>query len=81
MRDLLERLERFSTDALGGRFWRDELWELRLQIDQLLVQPVVFAVADYRGGFFVVEPIVLADFSSQLLDLLRGFVLVHHYSG
>src|SRR5437867_9702929 len=74
--DLRERFERFSTNALGGRIWRDEIWELRLQIDQLLVEPVVFAVADYRRGFLVVEPVVFADFFPQLLDTLRGLRLV-----
>ena len=79
VRDLLERLERFPADPLGGRIWRDEIRELRLQIDQLFVEAIIVPVADYRGGFFVIEPIVFADFISQLLDSLRGFLLVHDY--
>ena len=79
VRDLPECLERFSTDTLGGRIWRDEIRELRLQIDQLFVEAIIVPVADYRGGFFVIEPIVFADFISQLLDSLRGFLLVHDY--
>ncbi len=77
MRDLLECLQRFSADALGGRILRDKIWKLPLQIDQLLVKPIVVSVANDRGGFLVVETVVLADFTSQLRDTFRGLLLLH----
>ena len=79
MRHLLKRFKRFSADTLSGRIRRDQIGKLRLQIDEFLVEAVVFAVADDWRSFFVVEPVVLADFVSQLLDSLcrLRFVLGH----
>ena len=34
MRGRLKSFGRPSADALGGGFWRDEIWELRLQYAQ-----------------------------------------------
>src|SRR4029077_4440896 len=79
MRNLLERFKRFSADSLSGRIRRNQIGKLRLEIDEFFVEAVVFAVANDRRSLFVVEPVVLANFLSQLLHLLcrQCFVLGH----
>src|SRR5207247_5862078 len=79
MRDLLESFERFCVHTLGGCIRGNEIGELRVEIDKLLVQSVVFSIADYRRGFLVIKPVVLPDFLPQLLDALGGFLLFHEY--
>ena len=64
MLDLRKRLKRLSTYALGGRIGREEIRKLRFEIDKLLVEPVVLAVADDGRGVLVIQPVVLADFLS-----------------
>jgi len=80
MRDLLERLQRFSANTLSGGVRPDKIRELRLEIDEFLVKPVVFAIADYRRSFVVVETVVPADLMSKLLDTLCGLLLVDCHS-
>ena len=75
--DLRKRLERFSADALSWRIGREEIRKLRFEINKLLVEPVVLAVADDRCGVLVIQPVVLADFLSQLRDVFLGFGSVH----
>ena len=65
MLDLRKRLERFSTDTLSWRIGRGEIRKLRFEINKLLVEPVVLAVADDRRGVLVIQPVVLADLLSQ----------------
>ena len=67
MRHLFERFERLSTDTLSGRLGRDEIGKLRLEIDEFFIEAVVFAVANDWRSFFIIEPVMLADFVSQLL--------------
>ena len=68
MRDLGKGLDRLAAHALCRRIARDELRKLRLKINKFPIEPVVFAVADYRRGFLVIEPVVLFDFAAQLGD-------------
>src|SRR4029077_5837325 len=75
--DLRKRLERFSADALSWRIGREETRKLRFEINKLLVEPVVLAVADDKSGVLVIQPVVLADFLSQLRDVFLGFGSVH----
>ena len=75
--DLRKRLERFSADALSWRIGREEIRKLRFEINKLLVEPVVLAIADDRRGVLVIQPVVLADFFSQLRDVFLGFGSVH----
>jgi hypothetical protein len=77
MRDLLERLQWFSAHALTGGVRRYKIRELSLQIEQLPVKPIVFAIADYWGSFIVIETVVLPDLISQLLETLCSWLLVH----
>ena len=62
MRDLFKCFQRFSADALRGRIWRDKIGKLRFEIDEFLVKPVVFAIANDRRSFLVVKPVVFPDF-------------------
>jgi hypothetical protein len=77
--DLRKRFQRFSANALSWRIRREEIRKLRFEINKLLVEPVVVAVADDRRGVLVIEPVMLADFLSQLRDVLLGFGSVHRY--
>src|SRR4029077_12263846 len=77
MLDLRKRLERFSADALRWRIGRDEIRKLRFEINKLLVEPVILAVADDGRGVLVIQSVVLADFLSQLRDVFLGFGSVH----
>jgi hypothetical protein len=52
--DLRKRLERFSADALSWRIGREEIRKLRFEINKLLVEPVVLAVADDGRGVLVI---------------------------
>ena len=76
MLNLRESLERFAADALGWRIGRDEVGKFRFKIDQLLVKPVIFAVADGWRGFLVITPVVFADHPPQLGDSLCRLSLV-----
>ena len=80
MGDLFKCFQRFSADALCGRIRRDKIGKLRFEIDEFLVEPVVFAISNYGRSFFVVEVIVFPDFVPELLDPLCGFFLVHGHS-
>src|SRR4029450_7015874 len=57
MRDLSKCLERRAADALCRRVGRDQVRKFRFKIDKFFVKPVVVAIADYRGGLLVIEPV------------------------
>src|SRR5262245_11899659 len=79
MLDLRKRFERFFAHALRRRIGRDQFRESRLEIDQLPVQPVIFAVANDWCSFVIIELIVLTNFRSQLCDLFLGFLSLHRW--
>ena len=80
MLDLSESFQWLAAHTLSRRIGGNEIGELRLQIDQLLVQAVVFAVADYRRGFLVIEAVVLANLVPQLCGTLRGLLFVRGHA-
>ena len=65
-----ESLARLAADALGGRIGRDQFWDARFQILQLLHQLVEFDVADLGIVENVIEILVVANFLAQRFDLL-----------
>ena len=73
MLDLCKRFQRFSADVLSWRIGREEIRKLHFEFNKLLVEPVILAVADDRRGVLVIQPVVLADFLSQLRDFFLGF--------
>ena len=76
VRDGLKSRKRRPTDATARRVLGNQVRMGALQLDQLGHQPVVFGVADYRGGFDVVGVIVTIEFFFQLAHArgdLRGF--------
>src|SRR2546423_15492181 len=79
MLDLRESLQRLSTDTLCRRIWSNELGELRFEIDEFFVKPVVFAIANDWCSFLVIKPVVLADFLAQLRNPFHRLFLFHRY--
>src|SRR5262249_31083222 len=75
--DLCERLQRLSTDALRWRIGGKEIRKLPFEVNKIFIGPVVIAVADDRRGVLVIQPVVFADFVSQLPDVFLGFSSVH----
>jgi hypothetical protein len=79
MRHLRKRLQRRAADALRRRFGRGELRVLVLQIDELAIKGVVFAIADRRRRLLIVAAVVLCDLPAQFGDaLLSGACLIRH---
>ena len=74
---LRELLEWLPADTPGWRIGGEEIRKPRFEINKLLVEPVVLAVADNGRGVLVIQPVVLADFLSQLHDVFLGFSSVH----
>ena len=70
MLDLSEGFEGLATDALGWRIGCDKLRKSGFKIEKFPVEPVVFTVANYRRGFFIIMAVVLFDFATQLFDSL-----------
>ena len=68
MRNLRKLLERLATDAACWRILAHEFRILFLELGQLAVQLIVFAVANSGRRFFVVTAIVLSDVAPQRLD-------------
>ena len=75
--DLRKCFKRLSTYALRWRIGREEVGKLRFVINELLVEPVVLAVTDDGRGILVIQPVVLANFLSQLSDVFLGFDSIH----
>ena len=76
MPNLRKSLEGSAADPLGGRIGRGQLRETLFQIGQLLVEPVVLAVAHDRCSFLVVKPVMLCNLLPQLRHSLCGLRLV-----
>ena len=66
-----------ATDALCGRFGRDEAGEIFLQLLQLVEKLVVFAVSNELPAFDVISLVVSADFACELGVTFFGFGLCH----
>src|SRR5262249_7283463 len=49
------------------------------EINKLLIDPVVLAVADDRRCVLVIQSVVLANFLSQLRDDFLGFGSIHRF--
>ena len=79
MLDLCKRFQRFSADVLSWRIGREEIRKLRFKINEVFVKPVVFPVADDGRRILVIQPVVLADFLSQLRDGFLGFGSLHRF--
>ena len=77
MFDALEAFRGRAAHALAGGIRRDQPGKFLLQIEQLLIKPVVFAVADLRLGEHVVGMVVRADFLDQFGVPGFGFVERH----
>jgi hypothetical protein len=75
--DLRKRLERFSAHALSWRIGREEIRKLCFEINKLLVEPVVLAIADDGCSVLVIQLVVLANFLSQLRHVFLGFGSIH----
>ena len=60
--------------ALRRAVGRDQVGELRLEIAQLALEPVVLLVRDLGRGLDVVEVLVPADLLAQLRDALLGLL-------
>ena len=65
-----------AADALRGRFGRDEVGKLFLQLLQFLEKLVVFAVGDELPAFDVIGVVVPADFVGELGVAFFGFGVV-----
>ena len=79
MLHLLELLQRLAADALAWGIGRDKLGKLLLQVQQLVIKPVIFAVADGRLREHVIGVVMPADLLDQLGITHLGFAEVHPY--
>ncbi len=77
MLDASESLHWLTTYSLTGRLLADQLRILPLQIYQLLVELVVFKVADDRLRQHVIGVVMPADFLDEPGVAGLGFVQVH----
>src|SRR5665213_1541606 len=66
-----------TTDALRGRFRRDEIGKVLLQFLKLLEKLVVFAVGDELPAFDVIGVVVPADFVGKFGVVFFGFGVRH----
>ena len=73
----LELLQRLAADALGRGIGRDEVGKLLFQVQQLVVKPVIFAVADGRLRQHVIGVVVPADFLDELGVAFFGCCVRH----
>ncbi len=66
MADGLEFLEGLSADALGGRVGGDQRGKLLFELEQFVIEAVVFLVGNFGLGQHVIGMIVAVDFIRQL---------------
>ena len=68
-----------TTDTLRGTVRRDQLGMLLFELSQLLDQPIIFAIGNFRIVFKIVEIFVAANFVAQLFDLFLNRCFFSHF--
>ena len=77
MFDARKFFARRTADALRGRFRRDEIGEILLQLLQLGKKLVVFAVGNNLPAFDVIRVVVPADFGGEFGMAFLGVGVCH----
>jgi RNase P protein component len=73
----LEFTNRFAAHALARRIWSHQIRELFLEVQQLMIQAVVFLVRDGGHAQDIIGVIVPANLGRQLRVTVFGFSLIH----
>ena len=61
----LKGFDGFAADALGGGVGGGEFGELLFEVEELVVEAVVFVVGDFGSGLDVVKVVVPAKFGGE----------------
>jgi hypothetical protein len=77
MFDAAKFFARRTADALRGRFGRDEVRKIFLQLLKFFENPVVFVVKNKLPAFDVISVVVPPDFVGKLRMALFCFGLCH----